>query len=202
MRIISGKYRRRKLLANPGQTTRPIIDRVKVALFDRLEEKLQGAAVADIFAGTGSFGLEALSRGGRLAVFIEQDHRAWELLKQNVESLKAEEETLCWRTNALRSSFKPKGLNDWSPYDIVFFDPPYRFMEGADETSEPYKALTRLARADVTADDALLVIRTGGKAEFAVPPEWTLQECLKPSSMALHFFVKSTVPQAPDTAQE
>ena len=67
MRIISGKYRRRKLLVNPGQTTRPVTDRVKVTLFDRLRDRLEGACVADVFAGTGSFGLEALSHGARLA---------------------------------------------------------------------------------------------------------------------------------------
>ena len=192
MRIISGKYRRRKLLANPGQTTRPITDRVKVALFDRLEEKLAGACVADVFAGTGSLGLEALSRGARLAVLIEQDHRAWELLRDNVQAIGVENESLCWRTNALRSSFKPKGLDDWTPYDIVFFDPPYRFMEGAGASSEPYKALARLAREDVTADDALLVIRTARPAQFDVPPPWTLVEKMTPSSMALHFFAKTS----------
>jgi len=200
MRIISGKYRRRKLLANPGQTTRPIIDRVKVALFDRLEDRLEGACVADIFAGTGSFGLESLSRGASVAIFIEQDHRAWELLKQNVDAIVDEDESLCWRTNAFRSSFKPKGIAGWRPYDIVFFDPPYRFMEGANEQSEPYKALTRLARPDVTAEDALLVIRTAEHAEYQVPPEWRLQECLKRSSMAIRFLVKTD--QVSDEAAE
>ncbi len=136
--------------------------------------------------------LEALSRGGRFAVLIEQDHRAWELLKENVSALKAEDETLCWRTNALRSSFKPKGIEAWRPYDIVFFDPPYRYMDNATADSEPYKALTRLAREDTTAENVLLVVRTAGKATFEMPPQWTLQECLKPSSMALHFFVKTS----------
>ncbi len=196
MRIISGKYRRRKLLANPGQTTRPIIDRVKVALFDRLSDVLPEACIADVFAGTGSFGLEALSRGGRFVVFLEQDHRAWELLKKNVAALGAEDETMCWRTNALRSSFKPKGVDAWSPYDIIFFDPPYRFMENAGADSLPYKALSRLARDDVSAEEALLVIRTASRTEFEVPPAWTLQEQIRPSSMALHFYRKSAPPRS------
>lgn len=191
MRIISGKYRRRKLLVNPGQTTRPVTDRVKVTLFDRLRDRLEGACVADIFSGTGSFGLEALSHGARLAVFIEQDHRAWGLLSQNVASLGVEDESLCWRTDAFRSSFRPKGISGWCPYQVVFFDPPYRFMQNAKVGSLPYKALQRLASAKVTDDSVLLIIRTAGNAEFEVPPEWELQECFKTRSMAVHMFVKS-----------
>jgi len=190
MRIIAGKYRRRKLLANPGLTTRPVTDRIKVTLFDRLSDRLEGACVADIFAGTGSFGLESLSRGGRLAVFFEQDRRARDLLAENIESIRVEEPTLCWRTDALRSSFKPKGVPGWAPYDVVFFDPPYKLMETAGADSKPYAALTRLARDDVTAADALLVVRTSGTAQFEVPPAWTLQECLKRSSMAVYLFEK------------
>ena len=86
MRIVAGKYRRRKLAAKQGTTTRPITDRVKVALFARLQNRLEGARVADIFSGTGTLGLEALSRGAASVVFIENDHRAWELLRENVQS--------------------------------------------------------------------------------------------------------------------
>ncbi|MGD9854019.1 MAG: RsmD family RNA methyltransferase, partial [Planctomycetaceae bacterium] len=68
MRIIAGKYRRRKLLTKPGLTTRPITDRAKEPLFERLESHLEGARVADVFAGTGTLGLESLSRGARSVV--------------------------------------------------------------------------------------------------------------------------------------
>ncbi|HLJ10696.1 MAG TPA: RsmD family RNA methyltransferase, partial [Planctomycetaceae bacterium] len=71
MQIVSGKYRHRKLETNPGETTRPITARVKVALFDRLQPVLQQAKVADVFSGTGTIGLEALSRGAASVVFIE-----------------------------------------------------------------------------------------------------------------------------------
>jgi 16S rRNA (guanine966-N2)-methyltransferase len=198
MRIISGKYRRRKLLANPGLTTRPVTDRIKVTLFDRLSVRLVDACVADIFAGTGSFGLESLSRGSRLAVFFEQDRRARDLLAENIESIGIEEPTLCWRTDAFRSSYKPKGVPGWAPYDIVFFDPPYKFMEKAGTDSKPFSALSRLAHDDVTAAGALLVVRTSGTAKFEVPPEWTLQECMKRSSMAVYLFEKTNPDSAGD----
>src|SRR6516165_10026496 len=76
MQIVAGKYRHRKLESSPGETTRPITARVKVALFDRLQPELQEARVADIFSGTGTIGLEALSRGAASIVFIESDREA------------------------------------------------------------------------------------------------------------------------------
>ncbi len=109
MQIIAGKYRHRKLQTSPGETTRPITARVKVALFDRLQPLLEDARVADVFAGTGTIGLEALSRGARSVVFIESDLVAVELLRSNIATLKAEEETLCWATDASKCSFRPKG---------------------------------------------------------------------------------------------
>ena len=102
MRIVAGRFRRRQLLVNPGQTTRPITDRAKVILFDRIEAKCVGARVADIFAGTGSLGFEALSRGAKTAVFAEADHRAHSLLKQNAAQLGIEQDVVCWRVDVTR----------------------------------------------------------------------------------------------------
>src|SRR6185369_8545803 len=109
MQIVAGKYRHRKLESNPGETTRPITARVKVALFDRLQPDLDEARVADIFSGTGTIGLEALSRGAASVVFVESDLRAFERLKHNVAALKAESDVMCWQTDASKCSFKPKG---------------------------------------------------------------------------------------------
>src|SRR5439155_21830051 len=99
--------------ASPGETTRPITDRAKVMLFDRIGDFLRGRRVGDFFAGTGSLGLEALSRGAQRVVLAEQDHSAFELLCENVEHLGIADRALCCRINALRSSFKPKGSPPW-----------------------------------------------------------------------------------------
>src|SRR5262249_29716251 len=96
MQIVAGKSRHRKLESNPGETPRPITARVKVALFDRLQLELQEARIADIFAGTGTIGLEALSRGAASVVFVESDREAAARLRRNVAALKAEAETMCW----------------------------------------------------------------------------------------------------------
>ena len=191
MRIIAGKFRGRTLLANPGQTTRPITDRVKEALFERLEQRIGEKRVADLFAGTGTLGLEALSRGARSVVFIEKDRRAWERLKENVARIGVEEQTLCWRADVLRCSFRPKGVSDMLPYDIVFFDPPFRMIGELKPGRPLYRALQRLAREGITAPDALLLLRTPQHAHFEPPPAWRLDRTLEFSNMTVHLFEKS-----------
>lgn len=191
MRIVAGRFRRRKLLTNPGTTTRPITDRVKEVLFERLSAVLEDARVADVFAGTGTLGLEALSRGAKSVVFIEQDHSAHELLSANVEKLAVESETLCWRADVMRCSFRPKGVEAFLPYDVIFFDPPYRMVSYIKPGDSLYKSLERLARSDVSAADALMVFRTPEDAEFTLPATWTIESTLDISRMHIHMVRKS-----------
>jgi 16S rRNA (guanine966-N2)-methyltransferase len=202
MRIVAGKYRRRKLLTNPGMTTRPITDRAKVILFDRLEPILSGARIADVFAGTGSMGLEALSRGAASVVFFESDHRAYELLLKNVAALKVEQETLCWRVDVLRTSFVPKGVPAFLPYDIVLFDPPYRMTEAIRPGNPLYRAWERLAGERVTAADALLVLRCATEAEFEAPPVWEIEQKINVNTMDLYLFRKAGRAGSPVLGEE
>jgi 16S rRNA (guanine966-N2)-methyltransferase len=188
MRIIAGRLRRRRLLTRPGLVTRPITDRVKETLFARLEDALPGARVADVFAGTGTLGLEALSRGARSVVFIEQDREASELLKRNVETLGVADSVLCWQTDAVRSSYRPQGVDDFLPYDLIFFDPPYRMVPTLQPGTPLFRALQRLARPDVSAASAQLVLRVPERAEFAMPAVWTPHWSLEISSMELHVY--------------
>lgn len=190
MRIGSGKYRRRKLQTNPGLVTRPIADRVKEMLFNHLRDELEDRRVADVFAGTGTIGLEALSQGAASVVFIENDHRAHDLLKKNVAMLHAEPETLCWRTDVFRCSFRPKGMEQFLPYDIVFFDPPYRMIRDLVPKTPLYKSLERLARDSVTSEDALLLLRTPVRAEMQMPPVWQPDWTMEASTMHVHWFRK------------
>jgi 16S rRNA (guanine966-N2)-methyltransferase len=190
MRIIAGKYRRRKLQTNPGLVTRPITDRAKEILFERLGDILSDCRVADVFAGTGTLGLEALSRGAAGVVFIEQDHLAHDLLKRNVAMLGIEQEALCWRTDVFRTSFRPKGVPHLLPYDVVFFDPPYRLIAGLQAGAPLYKSLERLARDGVTAEGALLIIRAEADEAFDYPPIWQREREMRVSSMAFHLFRK------------
>ena len=190
MRIIAGQFRRRTLLTNPGLTTRPIIDRAKVMLFDHIRHRLPGSKVLDIYSGTGTLGLESLSRGAASVVFCEQDHRAHELLVKNVESLKVADKTLCWRVDCMRCSFKAQG-GDWYPYDVIFFDPPYVMIE---KDLHPgtllYRSLDRLTRSELSSDSALLVVRTPSEAKFVMPLAWETTQVLSVASMDIHLMRK------------
>lgn len=190
VRIIAGKFRRRKLRTRPGLVTRPITDRVKESLFALLDEAaaLSGTRVADVFAGTGTLGLEALSRGAASVVFIESDRRAQELLRENVAILGAADETLCWQTDVLRTSFRPKGVPHLLPYDLVFFDPPFRMIADVRAGAPFYRSLERLARTDVTSPDALLLLRTPAGAEFEMPPLWQPGRRVDFSGMEVHWY--------------
>ncbi|HEX6984789.1 MAG TPA: 16S rRNA (guanine(966)-N(2))-methyltransferase RsmD [Planctomycetaceae bacterium] len=185
MRIIAGRFRRRKLAAAPGTTTRPLTDRVKEQLFQRLGP-FDGERVLDVFAGTGTIGLEALSRGAASAVFIERDHKAFELLRRNVEALGVGDETFCWRSDVFRCSFRPKGRDDLLPFDRVFFDPPYAIADKIRPGTPLFKALERLARPGVTADGAELVLRVPVRQGVVIPEVWRLDESLTMGGMAIH----------------
>ena len=125
MRIVAGAWRGRGLTAPPGQGTRPTADRVRQAVFDRLlhapwggRAAIDGVRVLDGFAGTGAFGLEALSRGAGFATFMEQDRGALSALRENVRAFGAEERCRVLAGNVLRP---PAGEG----CGLVFLDPPY-----------------------------------------------------------------------------
>ncbi len=190
MRIIAGQFRRRRLLTVPGLTTRPMTDRVKETLFERIEESVRNARVADVFAGTGTLGLESLSRGAQSVVFFEQDRVAADLLRQNVETLGVEDRTVCWQTDAVRTSFRPQTHLDVLPYDLIFFDPPYKLAEKLQPGSPLMRALERLARPDISAPDARLALRVPEHCRFTVPDAWTPDWTLSMSSMEVHMYTK------------
>jgi 16S rRNA (guanine966-N2)-methyltransferase len=126
MRIIAGEFRGRTILSPESDQTRPITDRVKQSVFDVLSPSLPDAVAYDLFAGTGSLGLESLSRGCKNALFFESDRSALTLLKKNITVLKLED----------RAKIIAGDLFDWfatAPVagryaDILFLDPPYRFL--------------------------------------------------------------------------
>jgi len=197
MRIVAGEFRRRKLLANPGETTRPITDRAKVMLFDWLGKFLRGKRVGDFFAGTGSLGIEALSRGADRVVLAEQDHSAFELLRENIAQLGVQDRALCWRVDALRTSFKPKGDPPWCPYGAVFFDPPYSMTQKLRPGQPTFAALERLASPAVMEPDGMLIVRTSRDAEVQFPASWSTEHLMEVSSMAIHFLTRTSAVEAP-----
>lgn len=121
MRVIAGEFRGRKLAAPEGMDTRPVTDRVKEAVFSSLGDAVVEAEVADLYAGAGSFGIEALSRGARHATFVEQGRRALDALRQNLEAVGAMQRATVIPTSVER--FLESGT---ATFDVVFCDPPWQ----------------------------------------------------------------------------
>lgn len=122
LRIIAGKYGGRMIAAPDGRTTHPMGDRVRSALFNIIGDETDGARVLDAFAGTGSLGLETLSRGARHVTFVERDRVAQAILAENVASLGVEDQTKIVRA-PLASWISTQSEND--KFDLIFADPPY-----------------------------------------------------------------------------
>ncbi len=122
MRIVAGQWRGRKLVAPAGDTTRPTADRTRETLFSMLVSRLgsfEGLAVADLFAGSGALGLEALSRGAASCVFVEQDPAAIRALRSNIANLQTA--PAC---DVRASSVLALGPAK-APLDLILLDPPY-----------------------------------------------------------------------------
>ena len=122
MRIIAGQWRGRKLQAPAGETTRPTADRTRETLFSMLVSRLgtfEGLAVADLFAGSGALGLEALSRGAATCIFVEQDAAAIRALRANIANLQA-----TGASDVRASSVLTLGPAK-APLDLILLDPPY-----------------------------------------------------------------------------
>jgi 16S rRNA (guanine966-N2)-methyltransferase len=118
MRVIGGEFRSRKLMTLPDLEVRPTPDRLRETLFNILSPVIRGSVFLDAYAGSGSVGIEALSRGAARAIFLEKSPAAVELIKANLEALKIRSRSAVWKGPAA------KRLKE-EVADIVFLDPPY-----------------------------------------------------------------------------
>lgn len=159
MRIIAGEWRGRKLVAPEGDTTRPTADRTRETLFSMLASRLgsfEGLRVADLFAGSGALGLEALSRGAASCFFVEQDPTAIRALRANIANLKAQP-----RCDVRASSVLSLGPVRGEPLDLVLLDPPYGTGAGV-------VAIDKLTRLGWIAPSAWVSLETGRGEDVAL----------------------------------
>ena len=158
MRIIAGTKRGMKLLPPKDDTTRPIIDRIKESIFSVLYKYglIEGRAVADLFCGTGSFGLEALSRGAERAIFVEQNSKGVAVLNKNIEKAGFVDVSKVIRANAFKIG-APVGFEE-QKYSLIFVDPPYALSRGIGKNSQLANLLGLLQ--EQLAADGLVMVRT------------------------------------------
>lgn len=153
MRVIAGKWRGRTLRAPRGFAVRPTLDRVREAVFGILGARVEGAAVLDLFAGTGAMALEALSRGAASAVLVEADPKVCEVLRRNVLSLGAEGAAVTMPIDFRRAA-RTLRVRDFR-FDLVFLDPPYGKGLAAAAAGEISKAGIVLPGASVVVEEAV-----------------------------------------------
>ena len=158
MRIIAGEWRGRKLTAPKGEATRPTADRTRETLFSMLASRLgsfEDLAVADLFAGSGALGLEALSRGAGHCLFVENDGAALDTIRANIASLKARE-----RTTVQAGSVMSLGPAK-QPHDLILLDPPYG-------TGAGQVALDRMLRLGWIGEATWIALETAKDEDVAV----------------------------------
>ncbi|HEY2010411.1 MAG TPA: 16S rRNA (guanine(966)-N(2))-methyltransferase RsmD [Rhizomicrobium sp.] len=174
MRVTGGIYGGRQLVSPRDMSVRPTSDRTRQAIFNILMHKdfgigfaLEGAAVLDLFAGTGALGIEALSHGARWCLFVDDSADSRALQRENVEALNLTGATRIWRRDA--TDLGPIGPSANGPFNLVFLDPPYR-------REMTLKALASLKAGGWLLPNALVVAETDAKEPLDAPGYEMLDE--------------------------
>ncbi len=159
MRVIAGAANGRRLAGPTGGATRPMTDRAKEALFSSLGAGVAGAGVVDLYAGTGSLGLEALSRGAATAVFVERHRGALSALRRNVEEVRLGGEVVAGDVADFLSG-------ECGPFDLAFVDPPYAVSLAS------LTDVLRLLDHRLAPGATIVVHRRAGQPAPEAPPSW------------------------------
>jgi len=172
MRIIGGELKRRKLASPPDSSqTRPLPDNVRESIFNLLRGHWEGANVLDCFAGTGSFGLEAVSRGAARCVMVERDRRVARVLDRNIEDLGIADRTEVFICDALSPVVIARMPR---PIDIAMFDPPYEMVRDPDGWRRVRAQFERVLRE--LRETGFAMVRTPWPFQHEVRPAPTSDE--------------------------
>ncbi|MCP4590731.1 MAG: methyltransferase [bacterium] len=203
MRIISGEWRSRKLEVPPGVRTRPMLDRVRAAVFDTLGSyygtpgRLPPLVAADVFAGGGTLGLEALSRGAASSVFVESDTRALEVLRRNLEQLGV---GVAGAVEA-GDAWAPNLVDVLAQYrcSLILLDPPYRAAREDGKIAGFLRQLSALADA---VENVLLVLHHPAKVSYTADDlgTWDIHAVRRYGTTGITFLESNVTcsPDAPD----
>jgi 16S rRNA (guanine966-N2)-methyltransferase len=185
MRIIAGEFRARLLTPPPGDATRPITDRAKQSIFDVLNPLIDDAVVFDCFCGTGSMGLECLSRNARQAFFFDADRGALLGLKKNIDALGVQS-----RSRVLAGDLFKRIPTLKDQPSLIFLDPPYRYLV---EKPLPLQQLS-LVLSKMSTPDATLIFRHDTKDQLSLPG-WEQADVRTYGSMTIELLNPSNIPE-------
>ncbi len=193
MRVVTGEAKGRKLKTLKTMTgTRPIMDRVKTALFDILADEVVDARFLDLFAGTGSVGIEALSRGASHATFIEMDAKILKLVRENLQITKLADRAETLQSDAFKFLTQGAGRR---VYDIIYVAPPQYHDMAA-------RALSLLDASSVVSNDGLVIIQIHPKEHanvVAVPCSRLVLSDERRYGSTLLMFYRNNITQEEDT---
>lgn len=158
MRVIAGKAKRIPLIAPSGLDTRPTQDRTKETLFNILQPYLADSVFLDLFSGSGAIGIEALSRGAKEAVFVENGKEACDCIKKNLIKTKLEAESTLLKINVFDALCRLEQSK--KSFDCIFMDPPYNH-----ELEK--EVLTKLAKSSIIQEDTIIVVEASLETEFS-----------------------------------
>lgn len=147
MQIITGKYRARKLIGVDSEKTRPTLARVKESIFNLIFDRIDGSVVLDLFAGSGAFGAECISRNAKKVYFVDSQNEAIKTIKINTKNMVEDFEVLKSDYLAALADFSKKGIK----FDLVYLDPPYK-------SDFAIKALEKLDEMGLLLPDATVVV--------------------------------------------
>ena len=157
MRVIAGSARRLLLKTVEGLDTRPTTDRIKETLFNILQNEISGSTVLDLFAGSGAIGIEALSRGAREAVFIENGSRQAACIRDNLRTTRLMEKAVVMECDVLKGISR---LSTQKKFDFIFLDPPY--LKGIEQT-----VLNAVRESGAAGRDTLIIVEAALITDFS-----------------------------------
>ncbi|RKQ37379.1 16S rRNA (guanine(966)-N(2))-methyltransferase RsmD [Oceanobacillus halophilus] len=157
MRVIAGEFKGRQLKSVPGKSTRPTTDKVKEAVFQVLGPFFNGGKVLDLFAGSGSLGVEAISRGIESGVFVDKHPKAIHTIKENIKTCKLEDKVEVFRTDAFQAvkASAKRGL----VFDLIIIDPPYGKVNYV-------KLINQIIQFNLINEDGLIYCEHDPKEDF------------------------------------
>ncbi|MFN8232964.1 MAG: 16S rRNA (guanine(966)-N(2))-methyltransferase RsmD [Actinomycetota bacterium] len=180
MRVIAGTARGVRLGAVPPGA-RPVSDRAREGLFSSLGDRVEGAIVLDLFAGTGALGIEALSRGAEHAVFVDRSGRATAAVRDNLERARLAERSTVRRTDAL--GFLARAHHPEGPFDLVFLDPPYDLVD-----PELGRICAALASGWLAEGWTVVLTRANRSSTPVIPVDWAVSRRLRYGDSLLTLF--------------
>lgn len=183
MRVIAGKARRLQLKTVSGMNTRPTTDRIKETLFNMINNDIYGTVFLDLFSGSGAIGIEALSRGAKKAYFVENNRKAIQCIKDNLEFTRLADDAVVLERDVISalSGLKSKNIT----FDFVFMDPPYN-------KSLEKEVLTFLVKTDLINKNTIIIIEASLDTDFSYLPDLGFEMVReKTYKTNKHIFVKT-----------